>query len=156
MLITAPDGMISEENAFQYLWVYQTCMISRYRWLMEGKPLALSASSNVDQHSWMGYYIQTPPNCKETPMGECDALQETIEMRLSRSIGGGMHEEVDITNPTQIETSFRVELHVDCDFGDPGQSKRGEKGHLSRRWRHAEEKIWELEYNYKAEHAFEH
>lgn len=155
-LVTGPDGIISEEDAFQGLWVYQTCMLSRYRWLMEGKPMALSASSNIDQHTWMGYYIQTPPNCKETPMGECDPLQETIELRLSRSIGGGMHEEVDLTNHTQIETSFRMELQVDCDFGDPGQSMRGENGHLTHRWQQTKEKIWELESEYRAEHAYEH
>lgn len=156
VLVTGPDGIISEEDAFQGLWAYQTCMLSHYCWLLEGKPLVLSASSNVDQHTWMGYYIQAPPNCKDTPMGECDPLQETIELRLSRSIGAGMHEEVDITNHTQIETSFRLELKADCDFGDPGESKRGENGHLSRRWLRAEEKTWELEYEYKAEHAFDH
>ncbi len=156
VLVTGPEGVVSEEIAYQGLWVYQTCMLSRYRWLMEGKPLVLSASSNVEQHTWMGYYIQTPPNCKETPTEECDPLQETIELRISRAIGGGMHEEVDVTNHTQIETSFRLELEADCDFGDPAQSKRGESGHLSRRWQQSKDKVWELEYDYRAEHAYAH
>lgn len=69
VLVTGPDGIISEEDAFQGLWAYQTCMLSHYCWLLEGKPLVLSASSNVDQHTWMGYYIQAPPNCKDTPHG---------------------------------------------------------------------------------------
>ena len=39
-----------------------------------------------------------------------------------------MHEEVEVTNHTQIETSVRLELQVECDFADPGQSERGESG----------------------------
>lgn len=156
VLETNQEGFISKKRSREGLWVYQTRMLSLYRWLIEGKPPQLSACSNIEPHTWMGYYVQAPPNCKDTPAGECDPLQETIELRLSRSVGEGMHEDVDITNHTQIETSFKLDLEVDCDFGDPGVSHRGESGHLLRKWQQSKNHLWELQYEYEAEHAYEH
>lgn len=159
VLVTGKDGFISAGDSHQGLWVYQTRMLSRYRWLIERKAPKLSACSNVEQHTWMGYYIQAPPNCNQTPTGECDPLQETLELRLSRSIGEGMHEDVDITNHTQIETSFTLELDVDCDFGDDAKCHRGERGYLRRDWQQGGEprnKTWELKYDYRAKHHYEH
>ncbi len=156
VLVTGADGFVSAENPHQGLWVYQTRMLSQYRWLIGKKAPRLSACSNIEQHSWMGYYIQAPSDCKQTATEECDPLQETVELRLSRSIGGGMHEEVEITNHTQIETALDLELEMGCDFGDPGASKRGERGHLARQWNRAEDKTWQLEFDYEAEHRYDH
>ena len=156
VLVTSPEGIISGAEPHQGLWAYQTRVLSRYRWTIEGKVPEFSAGSNIEQHRWMGYYIAPLPNCKETPMGECSPLQEAIELRLSRSIGGGMHEDVDVANHTQIETSIKLELEVNSDFGDPSQTQRGESGNLVRSWRQAKDKAWELEYGYEAEHAYSH
>lgn len=157
VLVASTDGTIAAAEAQQGLWVYQTRMLSRYRWLMEGKQPESGGSSNIEQHTWMGYYIQAPPNCRQTPTGDCDPLQETMELRLSRSIGGGMHEEVEVTNHTQIATSVRLELQVECDFGDPGKSRRGESGHLIRSWHEdSSDGVWELHYEYQAEHTYAH
>ncbi len=156
VLVTNPQGQILDTEPHQGLWAYQTRMLSRYRWTIEGKAPQFSAGSNIDQHRWMGYSIATPPNCKQTPTGECSPLQEAIELRLSRSIGGGMHEEVDVANYTQIETSITLKLEMDCDFGDPSKTERGESGNLSRKWRQAKDQVWELEYDYRAEHTYHH
>ncbi len=157
VLATSPDGFIFEQ-ADHGLWVYQTRMLSKYRWLIEGKPPQLAGLSMVEQHSQLAYYIAAPPNCKETETGDCDATQQTIELRLSRFIGDGMHEDVDVTNHTQISTSFTLELEVASDFADPEEAggKRKQKGHLATDWKKSAEGNWELTFDYRVEHRWEH
>jgi N-terminal domain of (some) glycogen debranching enzymes len=64
--ILAREGFISEDDPRQGLWVFQTRVLSHYRWLIDDKLPNMSACSNIEQHSWMGYYIQALSNCKHT------------------------------------------------------------------------------------------
>jgi hypothetical protein len=68
------------------------------------------AVSNVEQHSWLGYYILPPPDLrskKDTESGEMEAAsEETIELKVSRTVGLGVHEDIDFTNFTQQTTHF--------------------------------------------------
>ena len=38
VLVASREGTIADGEPDQGLWVYQTRMLSRYRWLMEGQP----------------------------------------------------------------------------------------------------------------------
>src|SRR5690242_14482950 len=50
-------------------FVHQTRMLSEYRWLLDNvEPLAV-ALSNVEQHSWLGYYIQVSGSMKNRDRG---------------------------------------------------------------------------------------
>jgi len=133
-------------------------MLSRYRWLVNGKPLLMAANSDLQQNSWLGYYIFSPPGIKDTGMDETNPAQQTIELRLSRHVGPGLHEDVDITNFTQIATSFSLELEVESDFADPSEAggKRKQKGSLRRRWRTIGRAGAELSFDYRATHAYNH
>src|SRR5437016_4169513 len=87
----------------QGLFVYETRLLSRYRYLIDGaKPFAVSAS-NVAQRSWLGYFIA--PAAKETVNGAPatipEVAQQAVELRLSRYAGDGLHEDVNLTNFTQ-------------------------------------------------------
>lgn len=44
------DGAIEPDDAGQGLYVYQTRVLSKYCWTLEGKQLDLSAQSAVEQH----------------------------------------------------------------------------------------------------------
>ncbi len=158
VLATSPDGSIYE-NGDHGLWVYQTRLLSRYRWLINGEVPQPAGSSNVEQHSWLGYYIAKPKNWKE--IGTVDAespAQQTLELRLARFIGDGMHEDVQVTNYTQIATSVRLELEVEADFADHAETsgQRKQKGRLSRSWGAIGEGKWELEFDYRVEHRYRH
>lgn len=157
VLATSPDGFIFE-NKEHGLWVYQTRTLCRYRWLVNGSPPTLSAASNLQQHTWMGYYITNPPNVEETGLDEKDPAQQTVELRLSRYVGEGMHEDVGVTNYTQIRTPVVLELEVDADFADPSEAggERKQKGELRRDWRKNAEGLWELEFDYQAKHKYSH
>lgn len=144
------DGTIAPEKARQGLFVYQTRMLSKYRWTIEGKQPRVSVQSAVEQHSWLGYYYDAPPNCRETPSGECNPLQQTIELRVARVVGEGLHEDVELTNHTQVATSITLALEVDADFVSRKEIKeeRKQKGKLEKRWENRSgEYVWDFQYS---------
>jgi glycogen debranching enzyme len=159
VLATERDGFIrgGEDHG---LLVHQTRLLSLYRYLINGKEPRPVALSNVEQHTWLGYYIALPPGVQEERdygSGQMEAIsQQTIELRLSRYVGEGMHEDVDIMNFTQWSTAFTLTLEVDADFADIDETKWGreQQGDLQRDWRDTEG-AGELHFDYRVEHTFD-
>ena len=88
VLATERDGFI-RDGAEHGLFVHETRLLSRYRYLIDGKSPQPVALSNVAQHTWLGYYIQLPPGLdpSEPDQGSGqvpEASQQTLELRLSR------------------------------------------------------------------------
>ncbi len=151
------QGMINPDSPRQGLFVYQTRMLSRYRWTIDGSQPESSGHSPVEQYSWLGYHIQAPPNCKETPSGECNPLEETIELKISRVVGEGMHEDVEVTNHTLVATSITLALEADADFVSRSEVKSGrkQKGDLQKSWECANDE-WRWSFDYRVEHHYDH
>jgi hypothetical protein len=63
-------------------------MLSCYRWMCDGREPMAVALSNVEQHSWLGYYIQSPQvktEFQDRGSGEMAAASErSVELRFSR------------------------------------------------------------------------
>lgn len=150
-------GNIQAESARQGLFVYQTRMLSQYRWTLNGRQPRLSAQSAVEQYSWLGYYFQAPPNCKDTPTGECNPLQETVELKISRVVGEGMHEDIEVTNHTQISTSVTLALEAAADFASRSEVKNGRKqtGDLRENWENTGPGEYRWSFDYHAEHHYD-
>ncbi len=108
------------------LFVGETRLLSRYRYLVDGKPPQTVAVSNVEQHSWLGYYISPAPGVQwkhDTGSGEMEeASEETIELKVSRTVGLGVHEDIDFTNFTQQMANFTFEIEIDADFADQAET----------------------------------
>lgn len=152
------EGTIDPRSERQGLFVYQTRTLSRYCWKIDGKRPQLSVQSPVQQHSWLAYYYQAPANCKDTPSGECNPLQETVELRISRVVGEGMHEDVELTNHTQVVTTLTLTLEADADFAARKEisGKRKQKGTLKRKWRKGNDHEWQWDFQYSCEHHYDH
>src|SRR2546428_13547926 len=95
VLATDRDGFIVG-GAERGLFVYETRLLSRYRYLIDNQVPLPVALSNIEQHTWFGYYVTEPPgiktNFKDTGSGlMIDVTEETLELRLSRYLGGGVH-----------------------------------------------------------------
>jgi len=152
------QGAIHPENSDQGLFVYQTRVLSRYRWLMNGKEPSLSVQSAAQQHSWLAYYFQAPPNCKQTPTKDCNPLQQTIELKVSRVVGEGMHEDLEVTNHTQIATSIKLSLEADADFAAREELEKGRKqrGELNRHWEKIASGEWRWDFQYSCQHRYNH
>ena len=160
VLATDLDGLIADFPRHG-LFVGETRLVSRYRYLVDGKPPQTVAVSNVEQHSWLGYYISPAPGAKwkqDTGSGEMEqSSEQTIELRVSRTVGLGVHEDIDLTNFTQDEVKFTFEIEIDSDFADQAETfRRKQHGKLSSRWRRISSKHAELVYDYRATHAYSH
>jgi glycogen debranching enzyme len=150
------DGTVDPDCSRHGLHVYDTRLLSRYTWLMNGKQPEFSCGSNLDQSSWMGFYLQAPQNYKDTPTGESDPLQQTIELRLTRSVGEGLHEDVLVKNHTQIETVVNLELKYRYQFvsREEVSCSRKQRGKLSLDWCRPRFGVWEQNAEYRARHWY--
>lgn len=160
VLATDRDGFIGGEPRHG-LFVGETRMLSRYRHLVEGKPPQMVVVSNVEQHSWLGYYVSLPPGLKwktDTGSGEMQPVsQQTIEMKVSRTVGLGVHEDVDFKNFTQTPVRLTYEIDVDADFADQAETQhRKQHGRLRQRWSTVSRNTWELKFLYHAQHYYAH
>lgn len=157
VLVSDLHGEMSPHHAFEGLYVYRTRVLGRYDWQMNGKKPEFSCGSNIDQSSWMGYFIQAPKKCKDTPTGMCNPLEETIELRLARTVGEGMHEDVQLSNYTLVATDVRLELQFELQFISQEEVReRKQHGTLERKWEQPHSAVWELMATYRAEHQYSH
>jgi len=158
VLGTDLQGTIAGKSSRQGLFVYDTRMLSRYRWTLDGRQPQLSTQSPVEQHSWLSYYFQAPRNCKRTPTHDCNPLQQTIELKIARVVGEGLHEDVELTNHTQIHTSVLLQLEVDADFAAHReiQKMRQQKGKLRKQWTKTSSGGWTWKFDYHSQHQFDH
>src|SRR5947209_20624642 len=75
VLATDLDGLIGDFPRHG-LFFGETRVLSRYQYFVDGKVPHLVAASNVEQHSWLGYYISPPPNLNwkdDTSSGQMQA-----------------------------------------------------------------------------------
>jgi glycogen debranching enzyme len=156
---TRRDGFVDAEPDHG-LFVQSTRLLSRYEYRLNGRPPLPNALSNVEQHSWLGYYAIAAPEVANDygTQGPGGALaQHTIELRLSRLVSDGVHEDVDVTNFTQRPAVLGLALHVDADFADIAETKgiRLQRGKVQREWR-STGRGHELTFEYEAEHAYSH
>jgi glycogen debranching enzyme len=154
VLVTGRDGWIDADSAHG-LFVDQTRLLSCYRYWIDGhKPLPV-ASANVEQHSWLGYYI-APPS-KEGGQDSANPAQQTVELRVARFVGAGCHENLFLTNYTRQGVTLTLALAVDADFVDQEQAgkKRKQYGRRRRAWRQTDGR-WELAFDYRARHTYDH
>lgn len=160
VLATDLDGLIREYPRHG-LFAYETRVLSRYRYLVNGREPKRVVVSNVEQHSWLGYYITSPPGMhwkKDTGSGEMEAQsEETIEQKVSRTVGLGVHEDIEFTNFTLVPAHFVFEIELDADFADQAETyERKQHGRLRRSWRALSARRAELTYDYRATHRYSH
>jgi glycogen debranching enzyme len=158
VLATRRDGFINGEPDHGF-FVQSTRLLSRYEYVLNGRPLSPNGLSNVEQHSWLGYYVAPAPEAVDNfvtqgPGGA--TAQHTIELRLSRFVSDGLHEDVDVTNFTQRPAPLTLELHLDADFADMAETRgeRLQRGRVQRQWSAAT--VPTLTFNYDVEHQYSH
>src|SRR5438105_8871201 len=95
VLATGVDGFIAAEGERGF-FVHETRLLSRYRYFIDGHAPLPTALSNIEQHSWLGYYIVHVPGTREVrdqgSGGVESATEESLELLISRCLADGMHE----------------------------------------------------------------
>lgn len=155
------DGLLPPDSAYGF-FVHETRLLSRYEYRINDIAPQPIAVSNVCEHSFLGYYVLFPPDRKKAEKdlgsGEMEEVsEETVELRVARYVGGGYHEDLELTNFTQRETRFTFSILLDADFIDRGELHAGRQqfGKLNSEWRQNESGDWELAFDYKAEHTYD-
>jgi hypothetical protein len=68
VLATRRDGFINAEPDHGF-FVRSTRLLSRYEYQLNGKALFPNGLSNVEQHSWLGYYVAPAPDARQRRHG---------------------------------------------------------------------------------------
>jgi glycogen debranching enzyme len=162
VLATDDQGRVHDDPRHGW-FVHETRLLSRWRHMVNDAEPKMIASSNVEQHSWLGYYaFQVPgmPWEEDTGSGQMEPVsEETVEMRLSRTVGYGLHEDIDFKNFSQQSSNFELAIEVDADFADQAettQRKREQQGELDCKWQRAGRRAWELIFDYRNSHRYSH
>jgi len=158
VLATGRDGFL-DDGIEQGLFVDQTRLLSCYRCLVDGAPPLPVTSSNVGQASWLGYYLVTASGRDHdhaSLTAPAEAAQHSLELRISRVVGEGLHEDIDLANFTQQAVRCRVAFQIKADFVDQEETtgERKQCGSLRREW-HDDGTTPELVFDYRAQHDYD-
>jgi glycogen debranching enzyme len=126
VLVTEPDGQISWPTQ-RGLYFFDTRLISSWRIYANGEEWDLLNSGSVTYYASRVFLIN---RALLTEDGEIPS--RTVSLVLSRSIGEGVHEDLDLTNNGLKPVRFNLEIAIRGDFADIFEVK---SGHIVRRGR---------------------
>jgi hypothetical protein len=126
VLITEQDGQINWPSD-KGLYFLDTRVVSSWRVYTNGEPWELLNGGAIS------YYASRIFLTNRSFLTEDGTIRpRTLGFTISRSIGGGMHEDLDITNNSMRPVRFQLELAIRSDFADIFEVK---SGHIVRRGR---------------------
>jgi glycogen debranching enzyme len=131
VLVSDEDGQIASPSPLG-LYHNDTRMISSWKVYANGKPWILLNSGNVAYYAARAFLVN-PELVTEgavIPTG-------SVSLALSRSIGGGVHEDLDVVNHGATAVSFILEIAIRSDFADLFEVKSGSivrRGRISTSW----------------------
>lgn len=139
VLATSIEGLLRGEPD-RGLFVHETRLLSRWLYLIDGKEPSPNAYSTVRQNEWCAYFVVPAPGVTPPPeddgSGQVPAeSRNTLELQVARSIDGGVHEDLSLTNFTLETSTFELAIEIDADFADQTETrKRRLQGERTVRW----------------------
>jgi glycogen debranching enzyme len=112
VLVTEPDGCVRQPSQ-KGLFFRDTRLISGWRLTIEDAPWIALNSANEDYDR--ARLVFTNPKLT-TPQGEMK--EHTLGLTLTRAIGDGLHDDLDIVNHGMTEARFMLGFEIVSDFGD--------------------------------------
>src|SRR5215469_14176404 len=164
VLVTDRDGVVRGQPS-EGLFVHQARLLSRWEYHINGTSPVAVALSSVQQHSWLGYYILQAPGVDAGPPDEGSGgmvamSEQTLEMKVSRFVGEGLHEDIELTNYALQPITLDLEVLFDADFASSTELRRGKRmqtGKLRGQWHEQVARgLWEYSFDYHAEHSYNH
>lgn len=131
VLLTEPDGQIKGPS-HKGLYFYDTRVISNWTVYANGEPWDLLNGGTTTSVSAAIFLAN-----RELVTEAGAIAPHTIGLVLSRHIGGGLHEDVDLVNYGLSKVRFNLEIAVRSDFADIFEVKSGHfvrRGHIITKW----------------------
>src|SRR6516164_11439080 len=112
VLVTDPDGTITRPSE-KGLYFLDTRIISNWVIYANGEPWQLLNGGPIS------YYAARIYLTNKSILTEDGLIpSRTLGLTISRSLSGGLHEDLDITNNSMKSVRFQLEVAFRCDFAD--------------------------------------
>ena len=131
VLVSEQDGQIhwpSEKG----LYFFDTRVVSSWRIYANGEPWELLNGGAISYYACRIFLTNRSVLTEDGTISP-----RTLGLTISRSIGGGMHEDLDITNNCMKPVRFQLEIALRCDFADIFEVKSGlivRRGRITTEW----------------------
>ena len=131
VLVTDPDGSITWPSE-RGLYFLDTRVISHWAIYANGEPWELLNGGPVKYHDARIFLTNRSILTEDGVIAP-----RTVGLTISRSISGGLHEDLDITNNSMKPVRFQLEVAPRCDFADIFEVKSGHivrRGQITTEW----------------------
>ena len=131
VLLTELDGQINWPSDKGLYW-NDTRLISSWNIYANGEVWTLLNGGATTHYEALSFLTNV---AIKTEDGEIP--RQTLGLVVSRAIGGGLHEDLDVTNHGQVRVAFNLELALRSDFADIFEVKSGEfirRGRITTEW----------------------
>jgi glycogen debranching enzyme len=131
VLVTEPDGQITWPSE-KGLYLLDTRIISNWAIYANGEPWELLNGGPVSYYAARIFLTNMPILTEDGTIAA-----RTLGLTISRSISGGFHEDLDITNNSMKPVRFQLEVAFRCDFADVFEVKAGNiirRGQITTEW----------------------
>ena len=131
VLITEQDGQVNSPSE-KGLYFFDTRVVSDWTIYANGVPWEPLSGGAVSYYA--SRIFLTNPTI-ETESGVIPP--RTLGLIIGRSISGGMHEDLDLTNDSMKPVRFQLEIALRCDFADIFEVKSGRivrRGRIHTEW----------------------
>ena len=131
VLVTGPDGQVTfpSDNG---LYFRDTRLISSWSVFANGIEWDLLNSGNVTHFASRIFLTNAAFSTEDG-----DIPRHVLGLAIGRTLGGGIHEDLDVTNHGPVAVRFNLEIALRCDFADIFEVKAKHivrRGKITTRW----------------------
>src|SRR5215468_6486230 len=138
VLVTEPDGQVKWPGE-KGLYFLDTRVISSWAIYANGEPWDLLNGGAITHYASRIHLTN-----RRIATTDGTIPERTLGLVISRSISGGMHEDLDITNNSMRRVRFQLEIALRCDFADIFEVKSGNivrRGRIITKWSQTKQQL---------------
>jgi hypothetical protein len=138
VLVSEPDGQISWPSE-KGLYFFDTRVISSWMIYANGEPWELLNGGAITHYASRTYLTN-----RRVPTISGIIPPRTLGLVVSRLIGDGMHEDIEITNNSMQRVNFQLEISLRCDFADIFEVKANNivrRGRIATTWSQTKQRL---------------
>src|SRR5215469_18363366 len=138
VLVTDPDGTITWPSE-KGLYFLDTRIISNWAIYANGEHWQLLNGGPINYYAARIFLTNKSILTEDGPIPP-----RTLGLTISRSLSGGLHEDLDITNNNMKPVRFQLEVAFRCDFADIFEVKSGHivrRGKITTEWSEREQTV---------------
>jgi glycogen debranching enzyme len=138
VLVSEPDGQINWPSE-KGLYFFDTRLISSWTIYANGEPWELLNGGAITHYASRTYLTN-----RRVPTISGIIPPRTLGLVVSRLIGDGMHEDIEITNNSMQRVHFQLEISLRCDFADIFEVKANNivrRGRIATTWSQSKQRL---------------